>query len=76
MENITFSKKKKGWLAGEEQNEQTEIMEELSSITIEQLITSCDTLIDITSSFYKKEKSKNIYDTIVQLESIRKSLNN
>ena len=40
MENITFSEKKTGWLAGEEQNEQTEIIEELSSVTIDELINS------------------------------------
>jgi len=74
MENITYSKKKKGWLAGEDIKEKlTEAIIE-SSVTLEELENSYTSLIALTSSYYQQEKCKEIYDAIIQLESAKKSL--
>lgn len=73
MENLSFSSKTVGWLAGEQIKEELEIVNE-TSITLEELTNMYDALINLTTSYYKQEKSKEAHDALVMIYSAKESL--
>lgn len=75
MENISYSEKKTGWLAGEEISTIEELLEEdIEYSNSDDLVESCTSLIYNSSYLYAKTKNKDLSDAIIQLEGAKRSL--
>lgn len=75
MENISYSDKKTGWLAGESTTTIEDLLEDSDEYSKgDDLIESCESLIYCSLHLYTKTKNKDLNDAIVQLEGAKRSL--
>lgn len=80
MENITFAKRKTGWLGGgtscTEEKIETSIEEvsEKIQISYEQIHLSLEKAEEEITQVYEQVKDKNIYDALIYIELAKESI--